>query len=109
MARVFRKRSIPQQGRGGSSADLFLHQLPEGPSESNDPEEAQRIQQQLLRNVLEIVRSDFSAETWHAFQGIAIEKRPVKELSEELGISTAAVKQAKYRVLQRIKEMIESN
>jgi len=108
MARLFRKRAIPDQGKGGSSADLIIHQLPEDPSESDDPEEALRVQRQLLRNALTVVRPDFSDQTWQAFYGIAIEKKPVKQLCEELQMTSSAVKQAKYRVLQRLKEILET-
>jgi RNA polymerase sigma-70 factor (ECF subfamily) len=109
MARVFRKRAIPQQGKGGSSEDFRMQQLPDAPSESDDPEELLRVQQQLLRNALTVVRPDFSEQTWQAFYGIAIEKKSVCDLCAELGMSSSAVKQAKYRVLQRLKEILETD
>jgi RNA polymerase sigma-70 factor (ECF subfamily) len=69
-----------------------------------DPEEEQVEKNQLYRRALEQVRAEFEENTWRAFWRTAIDERPPATLTEELGMRTAAIRQAKSRVLRRLKE-----
>ena len=53
---------------------------------------------------LDLVRGEFEESSWRAFWLTAIEDRSPAALSGELGMTTAAIRQAKSRVLRRIKE-----
>jgi RNA polymerase sigma-70 factor (ECF subfamily) len=59
---------------------------------------------QLYRRALEQVRSEFEAHTWQAFWRTAIEDRSPATLAGELGMTPAAIRQAKSRVLRRLKQ-----
>jgi RNA polymerase sigma-70 factor (ECF subfamily) len=50
------------------------------------------------------VRSEFEERTWQMFWRVVIEGRSPVALAEELGVTPAAVRQAKSRVLRRLKE-----
>jgi RNA polymerase sigma-70 factor, ECF subfamily len=49
------------------------------------------------------VRGEFEERTWQAFWLTAIEERSPATLSTELGMSPASIRQAKSRVLRRLK------
>jgi len=78
--------------------------LPEDPSHPDD----HLTRAGLLYHALKAIRSDFSETTWAAFMGLAIEKRSVKDLADELDMKPTTVKQAKFRVLQRLRDHIHS-
>ena len=50
------------------------------------------------------VRAQFEVKTWEAFWRVAMEERSPAEVADELGISPNGVRQAKSRVLRRLKE-----
>ncbi len=52
------------------------------------------------------VRGEFTASTWKAFWGTAVDGRPAKEVGAELGLSPGAVYVAKSRVLARLREKV---
>jgi RNA polymerase sigma-70 factor (ECF subfamily) len=53
---------------------------------------------------VEQVRGEFEERTWHMSWRTAIEGRTTSALAEELQVTSAAVRQAKSRVLRRLKE-----
>ncbi len=53
---------------------------------------------------LEQVRLQFEERTWQAFWKVAMEDRPAADVAAELGLSVTSVRQAKSRVLRRLKE-----
>jgi RNA polymerase sigma-70 factor (ECF subfamily) len=53
-----------------------------------------------------MIESDFEPETWKAFWELSINKKPVNVISEELNMTAGAVRQAKYRILLRLREEI---
>jgi len=68
-----------------------------------DPDE-ERSKSVLLKRALEMIRSDFEPETWNAFWELSINKKPVNMIADELKMSAGAVRQAKYRILLRLRE-----
>jgi RNA polymerase sigma-70 factor (ECF subfamily) len=95
-------RSVP--GRGGSDANFRLAQtaqvLPETPSS-----EAEDADQEVLdQRVVELVRASVEPHTWQAFWMVAIQRRPVAHVADELGMTAAAVYKAKYRVISRLRQ-----
>ena len=61
----------------------------------------------LLARTLDSVRGDFSPTTWQAFHRATIEGHSAGEIAEDLKMTTKAVRQAKYRVLVRLREELE--
>jgi RNA polymerase sigma-70 factor (ECF subfamily) len=58
----------------------------------------------LMRQALDILRSDFQPATWQAFWQLTIDDQPADEVSKSLGMSITAVYAAKYRVLARLRQ-----
>ena len=98
----FRKAERNAVAAGGSDAMQHLHQIP-APSEKDDP--AEQVGQ-LHRRALDLVRAEFEERSWQMFWQTAIEGRAPADVGADLGVSAAAVRQAKSRVLRRLKEEV---
>ena len=60
----------------------------------------------LLQRALKLVENDFAPHTWKAFWQFTIEGRSAKEIADEIGMSETGVRQAKFRVLARLREAL---
>jgi len=100
----FRKRKLEAEGAGGTEAWMNLSQIPapEIPPDS-EPEEAESIRRLYLRG-LDLIRTEFEERTWQCFWRTAVEGRAPREVAIELSMSPGAVRVAKSRVLQRLRE-----
>lgn len=106
----FRERVGQEEAQGGSVAQARLERVPDwidGQDTESEPELEPQEEAALLRRALKLVEADFLPATWTAFWRFAIEGFSAKEVGESLGISEAAVRQAKFRVLARLKEVLE--
>jgi len=100
---LFRRSRGRPQPVGGSEAWQDLLEIVEplpGPGE-----EEVEISQLHLR-ALELVRGEFEERTWRAFWLTAVEGRQPALLAEELQMTPNNIRQAKSRVLRRLREEI---
>lgn len=97
----YRRGQGRPQAQGGSEARRRLENVPDPLGEAG-PDEAAEISQ-LYRRALEQVRAEFEEPTWRAFWLTTIEDRAPVALAGELGMTPAAIRQAKSRVLRRLK------
>ncbi len=99
----FRQRATQPSAVGGSAAALQLAQLPElwhcdaDPSTPDD-------QEALVQRALASIKGDFADDTWQAFWRLAVDEQPAAEIGADLGLTASAVRQAKYRVLCRLRD-----
>ena len=98
----FRRNKGRPQPEGGSDALQRLLDLPDAPTSSPEDEAAEVSQ--LYRRAVEQVRSEFHERTWQMFWWTVIEGRSPTALAAELSVTAAAVRQAKSRVLRRLKQ-----
>lgn len=84
---------------GGTTALRDLHVIPAEPADDDPPEEIGA----LFRRGLELVRSEFEPRTWQMFWEHTVEGKAVADVATAMSTSTAAVRQAKYRVLTRLR------
>jgi RNA polymerase sigma-70 factor, ECF subfamily len=87
---------------GGSDAqDMFLNQ----PDLLIEPDEEERtLCGRLYRRALEFIRGEFEARTWQMFWRSVIDNLSTAAVAAELGTSPAAVRQARSRILRRLRE-----
>jgi RNA polymerase sigma-70 factor (ECF subfamily) len=104
MLQYFRRRDGQPLAQGGSAARLELENIADPLGESNDDSDEPAMVNQLHRRALEYVRAEFAERIWQAFWRTAIDERSPAELSAELGMTPAAIRQAKSRVLRRLKQ-----
>jgi RNA polymerase sigma-70 factor (ECF subfamily) len=98
-----RKNSGRAQAEGGSDAWANLQQIADplpGPDE-----ESVAIGALYLR-ALELVRGEFEERTWQAFWLTTIEDRAPAALAGELHMTANNIRQAKSRVLRRLREEV---
>jgi RNA polymerase sigma-70 factor (ECF subfamily) len=96
----FRRSGRHPRATGGTDA---LRQLQAVAAADEDEDPAEELDG-LRRRALELVRSEFEERTWQAFWRTVVEGRSPVDLAAELGVSPAAVRMAKSRVLRRLKE-----
>lgn len=60
----------------------------------------------LTARALQLVQASVDATTWNAFWRTTLEDQPVDVVATDLGLSNPAVRQAKYRVLCRLRVLL---
>lgn len=100
----FRRKGTQPEAEGGTAAGLQLQQVPQ--PEVNLPEESHEQLGELYRRAIELVQSEFEANSWRAFCRTAVDGQSPADVADELGMSAAAVRMAKSRVLHRLKQEI---
>ena len=60
----------------------------------------------LLHRALAMVRVDFQTTTWDAFWRATVLGQSTDQIAEDLAISPASVRQAKSRVLRRLRQQL---
>jgi RNA polymerase sigma-70 factor (ECF subfamily) len=98
----FRRNRGQPHAEGGSDAWERLQEVADPLPGPGDDEAAEAGQ--LYLRALEQVRGDFDERTWQAFWRTVIDGRSPVDLTGELGMTPANVRQAKSRVLRRIRE-----
>lgn len=97
----YRKKKVRLEAPGGSEAQRILQQQPDLLDQSVEPSSA-TSRKSLVHRALELIRHDFQQQTWQAFLRLAVAGQSAVEIAEDLGMTPAAVRQAKYRVLSRL-------
>jgi RNA polymerase sigma-70 factor (ECF subfamily) len=100
----FRRGRGEVRAAGGSDAHDLLEQVtaPTGPLEEDPAEQIS----ELYRRGLELVRGDFEDRSWQMFWRSVIDGRRSGDVAAEMGATAAAVRQAKSRVLRRLREVV---
>jgi RNA polymerase sigma-70 factor (ECF subfamily) len=99
----FRRIGREAQGAGGSSAQERLAQHPEPPPPPEELPADDDAERALFLRALELIRGEFTEQTWAAFWRTAVESRAAKDVADELAMSPGAVRVAKCRVLHRLR------
>lgn len=99
----YRQRGATPQAEGGTDLVRQLDQYPDWIDNEEEPVNSGE-RHALLQRILVVIRNDFDDITWQAFWRLTVENHHTADLAAELGISQGAVRQAKYRVLCRLRE-----
>jgi len=62
----------------------------------------------LVQQARDLIRADFDTKTWQAFLRMAVDDQKAADVGEELEMSANAVRQAKCRVLRRLRQELEN-
>jgi RNA polymerase sigma-70 factor, ECF subfamily len=100
-----RRNSDEARAAGGTLAQMRLDRV-ESPAEFVAPESPapDHAESLVLRRALDTIRDSFKAATWRAFESTVLEGRAPCDVAPELGMTAGAVRVAKSRVLQRLRE-----
>lgn len=103
-------RSAKRQpvGSGGTDHNMSLQRLQEV---SQEPQSIAGLtpQQLLLQSAIEILKSELDPRTWRAFWDMAVKGRPAQDIGKELGMTAKAVRQAKFRVTKKLRELLNDD
>jgi RNA polymerase sigma-70 factor (ECF subfamily) len=97
-----RRRQKQPEAQGGTEAHRQFQQL----AEQDLPEDSQEDLGRLYHRALELVRGEFEARTWEAFWRAAVEGQSPALIAADLGVTPAAVRKAKSRVLFRLRQEV---
>ena len=73
---------------------------------NDDPPSTPDETASLLRRVLHEIRPTVEPQTWNAFWNTAVLGRSAPDVADELGLTPAAVRQAKSRMLRRLRRQL---
>jgi len=104
----YRRREQQPEAFGGTDAALRMQQEPE---DMDDESALSNLQGRtlLVHRALKLIRNDFTERNWQAFWRLAVDGQTATEIAEDLGMTPSAVRQAKYRVLCRLREELEGS
>jgi RNA polymerase sigma-70 factor (ECF subfamily) len=97
-----RRRADEPDAQGGTDPNWQLQQV----AQPELPEETPEDLGALYRRALELVRGEFEPRTWQAFWRSAIDGHAPAEVAADLGVTPAAVRKAKSRVLHRLRQEV---
>ena len=101
-----RRKSHQPSAIGGSTAQHAFTEIPDQSSIPDDePSETAQLDQ-LVRRGLEQVRSEFESTTWLSFWRSAIDGVPTAVVAEQLGLTAAAIRQNRSRVMRRLRQQL---
>lgn len=97
----YREHPLQLRAAGGSAASLRMQQFafPE-----QDSECVQQTRMQLAVRALGLLETDFSATTWQAFWRTAILNEKTVDVAKDLGMTSKAIRQSRYRVLRHLRK-----
>lgn len=99
----FRRQTRQPPAQGGSEGMARLQDVPDvEQSVSTDG-----LEGEVTRQVVGLVRAEFEDRTWRAFWLTTVDQRQAAVVASELGMSVAAVYQAKSRVLRRLRQQLK--
>jgi RNA polymerase sigma-70 factor (ECF subfamily) len=102
IADIYRSRSREPVGAGGTGSLRRLHDVADALEESPDTVESEIPL--VVREALSLIEAEFEPRTWNAFWRAAADGIAVAAVAQELGMTPAAVRKAKSRVLRRLRQ-----
>ena len=100
-----RKLKNEPRAVGGSEAHRRFSDLPhEVPKDIEDDDIELRAKDNLVRRALDQIRPHFQEQTWRAFWRCAVDGLSAPDVADELSMSPGAVRVAKSRALQRLRD-----
>lgn len=99
----FRRLCRQPASLGGSEAQQSLARVPEEIA-SEAASSTSAAERALLHRGLELIRGEFAERTWQAFWRTTVDGLTAAEAAAELSMTAGAVRVAKSRVLQRLRE-----
>jgi RNA polymerase sigma-70 factor (ECF subfamily) len=101
----WRKQRSHLVAAGVGDEESVLDRL-EDPSSDSSRFWDQEHDRHVLRRLMELIEPDFEPATWRAFRLAVLEGRDTAEVTMELGISANAVRIAKCRIVNRLRQEV---
>ena len=102
-----RRKLVQPTAVGGTDAMRRFAHVADALLQSDDEPEPELSDRLLVHRALDLIRSEVEPQTWQAFWRLAVEGHPVTEISRDLHMTDKAVRQAKYRVMRRLRSELD--
>ena len=102
----YRKRGRQVSAQGGTDSQL---QLADVWFQEPDDETEKSAVASLFQRAVELIRGEFAQKTWEAFWRATIDGENTADIAAELGMTANSVRQAKSRVLRRLRQELGEN
>lgn len=97
----------PGVGSGGTDMVQALQNIPDPFADDDSLSLVHEGSTGSIHQALEAIRIDYEDRTWQAFWRTTVEgERPV-DVAEDLGLKPGTVRQARYKILARLREELE--
>lgn len=98
-----RRRECRPQAFGGTDAVEQFHRIPEALPDATGSGDDRG----LMHRALDLIRPEFESRTWDAFWRTTAGGQSTSDVAADLGLTPGAVRQAKYRVLKRLRAELD--
>jgi RNA polymerase sigma-70 factor (ECF subfamily) len=98
-----RDRAGQPRATGGEEQQLAAAQWEDRLAEDDSTDQLRQERLEVLYRALQAVQGDFSTTTWIAFRRTAIDGEAAVDVARELNLTAKAVRQARCRVLSRLR------
>jgi RNA polymerase sigma-70 factor (ECF subfamily) len=103
----FRRLVHRRDAAGGTEAQLHMGQIPFEADNGDESATSHDDRTVVLHRALDLIRSEFEERNWQAFWRASVEQQSSTDIASDLGMTPNAVRQAKYRVLRRLRRELE--
>ena len=107
----FRARAGSPGAVGGTDMQRQMAELPQSEPQSvhsaSDLSGDDSVGVGLVHRAMEGIRGEFEDSTWEAFWRMTVQGHTSAEIAADLGMTKSAVRQAKYRVLCRLRRELQ--
>lgn len=100
--RDFYRHRPAAEALGGTDSLRKMQSWPE--AAAGDNEELSSEDKSFVHRALGQIQAEFEPRTWEAFWKVVVDGRDTGDVASQLGISRASVRQAKSRVLRRLRD-----
>ncbi len=104
---VRRAQDRPVADGGTVAYERFQQLADDAPEPWDDDDQRSVTEQGVVGRALVLIQTEFEPTTWKSFWMASIEQKSTDEIAASLGITKQAVRQAKYRVLRRLREEMD--
>jgi len=101
--RTLRKKRLRRRTADLDAVDKFLDRLVDPHSDLAREWDTEH-DRYVFEKLIGLIKPDFGASAWEAFQRFAIQGQPAAQVAADLGISENAVLLAKSRILRRLRK-----
>jgi RNA polymerase sigma-70 factor (ECF subfamily) len=102
----FRDRDRHDRPAGNGASNL-MDETPDPRQEPDDAGDSIGEDAAVMRRALDAIRVDFDETTWRAFWRMTIDEQSSADVADELGMTPGGVRQAKFRVLKRLRQELD--
>jgi len=103
---LFRAANRQPLASGGSTAHLALQSIAAEQEWLRDEPTEPFDVSSLTKRAIEQVRSEFTQQSWSVFERTVVDGIETSIVAKELGLSPSAIRQAKSRILRRLRQQL---